>query len=79
VGVKQFKVDPVPALRPIFSFGAVGGWAEFSHTILDKYGPNPIIGSGQQLRQRIREVREEFQAGVAFEQQLYVVIGQRPV
>jgi hypothetical protein len=79
VGVKQFKIDPVPALRSIFSFGVVGAWVELSHTILDKYGPNPIIGSGPQVRQRIREVREELQTGVAFEQYLYVVIGQRPV
>lgn len=60
------------------SYLATGGWEEFSHTVLDTRGPHPILGSGQDLRERIHEARKEFQAGVAIEQLHYVTIGQRP-
>jgi len=75
--VKESKPKPKPEFRSIFGFGAITGWEEFSHEVLDKHGPNEILGSGPELRTRIEEVRAEFQKGVSFEQQLHVVIGRR--
>lgn len=54
----------------------VGGWEEMSYTILDKHGPNAVLGSGQQLRRRITEVRNEFEKGTAYEQNAFAAIGQ---
>ena len=58
----------IPVLRPISLYLVTGGWEEFSHTILDKRGPHRILGSGQELRRRIHEVRKECQIGVSIEQ-----------
>lgn len=57
---------------------AIGGWEEFSYNVLDKKGPHPLLGSGQNLRQRLYEVRNEIQTGGAIEQLHYVTIGKRP-
>lgn len=61
------------------SYLASGGWEEFSRNVLDKRGPHPVLGSGQELRERIYEVRKEMQTGVAIEQFHYVTICQRPM
>ncbi|KAJ6150180.1 hypothetical protein N7471_001379 [Penicillium samsonianum] len=39
VEASQFKPDPIPALRPMSSHLAIGGWEEFSYNVLDKKGP----------------------------------------
>lgn len=82
VDASQFKPDPIPALRPISSYVAIGGWEEFSHNVLDKKVAHPllgILGSGQDLRRRLNEVRNETQTGAAIEQLHYVTIGKRPI
>lgn len=55
---------------------ALGGWEEFSYGVLDKKGPHPLLGNGQDLRDRILEVRKELQGGAAIEQVHYVTIGR---
>ena len=77
--VKQFKPEPVPALRPMSSHLAIGGWEEFSYTVLEKIGSHPILGTASELRQRIQDVRKELLDGAAIEQQHCVTIAQCPV
>ncbi|THC95237.1 hypothetical protein EYZ11_005276 [Aspergillus tanneri] len=68
VEASQFKPDPIPALRPMSSYLAIGGWEEFSYNVLDKKGAHPLLGSGQDLRRRLNDVRNETQTGAAIEQ-----------
>ncbi|KAL2820635.1 hypothetical protein BJX63DRAFT_427961 [Aspergillus granulosus] len=77
--VKQHTPRAIEALRPIFGYGTVGAYEEFSHSILDKYGSTPSLGSGNDLRKRLDIVRGEMEHGVAFEQPLYVLVAQKPV
>ncbi|PYH97267.1 hypothetical protein BO71DRAFT_427196 [Aspergillus ellipticus CBS 707.79] len=77
-GARQFRPKPLAALRPMSSYLAIGGWEEFSYNVLDKRGPHPILGTGQELRQRLHEVRKEIQAGAAIEQLHYVTVGRHP-
>ncbi|KAL2843922.1 hypothetical protein BJY01DRAFT_248384 [Aspergillus pseudoustus] len=77
--IKYYNPPTVSAIRPIFGYGAVGGYEEFSHSILDKYGPTPSLGSGDDLRKRLEVVRGELEQGVGFEQSLYVLVAQKPV
>lgn len=77
IDVDQEKPEISLSLSPIFSFLAIGGWVEMSHTVLDKYGPNPILGSGEELRKILALVKHELQTGVALKQQLYVTLGRR--
>ncbi|CEN62960.1 hypothetical protein ASPCAL09588 [Aspergillus calidoustus] len=78
VNVAQYNPPTIEAIRPIFAYGTVGAYEEFSYSILDKYGPTPSLGSGDDLRKRLEVVRGELENGVAFEQPLYVLVAQRP-
>ncbi|CAM6003987.1 unnamed protein product [Sphagnum balticum] len=71
VGVQQFKPEAIPALRPMSTNLAIGGWEEFSYTVLEKIGTHPILGTGPELRQRIQDVRKELLTGAAIEQLHY--------
>jgi hypothetical protein len=76
--VVQHNPPIIAAVRPIFAYGTIGAYEEFSYTILDKYGPTPSLGSGDDLRKRLDIVREELQAGVAFEQPIYSLVARKP-
>jgi hypothetical protein len=78
VNVAQYNPPTIEAIRPIFAYGTVGAYEEFSYSTLDKYGPTPSLGSGDDLRKRLEVVRGELENGVAFEQPLYVLVAQRP-
>jgi hypothetical protein len=78
--VKQFKPEKIPALGPIWGYTNVGAWTEFSTTgILDKHGPNPILGSGEDLRKLLGEIRGELETGTSFGPQMYVLVAQKPI
>ncbi|KAL3468098.1 hypothetical protein BJX64DRAFT_273628 [Aspergillus heterothallicus] len=74
--VKQYNPPTIEAIRPIFGYGTVGAYEEFSYSILDRYGPTPALGSGEDLRKRLEVVRGELEQGVAFEQPIYVLVAQ---
>jgi hypothetical protein len=75
--VRQYKPPPIEAIRPIFAYGTVGAYEEFSYSILDKYGPTPSLGSGDDLRKRLDIIRGEMDRGVAFEQPIYVLVARK--
>ncbi|KAL3440952.1 hypothetical protein BJX65DRAFT_314283 [Aspergillus insuetus] len=75
--VMQYNPRTIEAIRPIFGHGTVGAYQEFSHSILDKYGPTPSLGSGDDLRKRLDVVRGELEKGVAFEQLIYVLVARK--
>jgi hypothetical protein len=75
--VVHYSPRTIEAIRPIFGYGTVGAYEEFSYSILDKYGPTPSLGSGDDLRKRLDVVRGELERGVAFEQPIYVLVARK--
>ncbi|KAL4994239.1 hypothetical protein BDV10DRAFT_189245 [Aspergillus recurvatus] len=75
--IMQCTPSTIQAIRPIFGYGTIGAYEEFSYLILDKYGPTPSLGSGDDLWNRLGVVRKELERKVAFEQPIYVLVARK--
>ncbi|KAL5041655.1 hypothetical protein BDW71DRAFT_211946 [Aspergillus fruticulosus] len=67
----------VPALRFTATTVVLGAWEELSHR-LDEYGsPDEILGTGMQLREKIRGFWREVEKGVALDLGFYVTVARK--
>ncbi|KAL4906007.1 hypothetical protein BDW74DRAFT_177695 [Aspergillus multicolor] len=72
-----YSPPSIPALRFTLTTAVLGAWEELSYNLDKDEQPDEFLGSGTELREKIRRLWREVEKGAALEQKFFVTVARK--